>query len=401
MPLPTLGYCTNVHAGANLAETRANLQKHAIRVKELVSPDAPMGIGLWLSAASARELVQTKQVDAFAGWLRDAGLLPYTFNGFPYGDFHQEVVKHRVYQPTWWDAERLAYTLQLIDILHALLPTGEEGSISTLPIAWGQPCPDREQNQLAAAQLKQVAHYLHDLEERTGRLIYLCIEPEPGCAFSLADDAIYFFQWNLFRDDDEEIIRRHIRLCHDVCHAAVMFEEQDDVLQRYQAAGIEVGKIQISAALRMDLNALERPTATSVPLTDLAGFNEPRYLHQTSVRRLNEDGIEEDVFYEDLHLALAGETSLLQENLRQSRALGEWRVHFHVPIYQQELGRLSSTQEQITECLQAARQHSTCRHYEVETYAWTVLPKELRPAELAEGIALELKWFREQWLAHD
>jgi hypothetical protein len=372
-----------------------------MRVKELVSPNTPMGIGLWLSAVSARELVHTKQVDAFAGWLRDSGLLPYTFNGFPYGDFHQQVVKHRVYQPTWWESERLAYTLQLIDILHALLPAGEEGSISTLPIAWGQPCPDREQNLLAAAQLKQVAHYLHDLEERTGRLIYICIEPEPGCVFSLADDAIHFFQWNLFRGEDEEIIRRHIRLCHDVCHAAVMFEEQDDVLRRYQAAGIEIGKIQISAALRMDLNALERPTSSSVPMTDLSNFNEPRYLHQTSVRRLNEDGIEEDVFYEDLHLALAGETSLLQENLRQGRALGEWRVHFHVPIYQQELGRLSSTQEQITECLDAARKYSTCRHYEVETYAWTVLPKELRPAELADGIALELKWFRDQWLAHD
>ncbi|WP_254510935.1 metabolite traffic protein EboE [Anatilimnocola floriformis] len=397
-PLPTLGYCTNVHAGANLDETRANLQKHALRVKQLYSPDAPMGIGLWLSAASARELVQTKQVDAFAGWLRDQGLLPYTFNGFPYGDFHQQVVKHRVYHPTWWDADRLAYTLQLIDILHALLPAGEEGSISTLPIGWGQPCPDREQNQLAAAQLKQVAHYLHDLEQRTGRLIYICIEPEPGCVFSLADDAIHFFQWNLFRGEDEEIVRRHIRLCHDVCHAAVMFEDQDDVLRRYQDAGIEVGKIQVSAALRMDLNALERPTAASIPLNDLSSFNEPRYLHQTSVRRVNEEGIDEDVFYEDLHLALAGESQLLQENLRQGRSLGEWRIHFHVPIYQQELGRLSSTQEQIGQCLQAAWEYSNCRHYEVETYAWTVLPKELRPAELADGIATELKWFKELWL---
>src|SRR5262245_13729652 len=99
-PLPTLGYCTNVHAGSNLAETRTNLQKHALRVKELYSPTAPMGIGLWLSAASARELVQTKQVEAFAGWLGEQGLLPYTFNGFPYGDFHQQVVKHRVYEPT-------------------------------------------------------------------------------------------------------------------------------------------------------------------------------------------------------------------------------------------------------------------------------------------------------------
>jgi hypothetical protein len=399
LPLPTLGYCTNVHAGSNLAETRANLQKHAVRVKQLYSPDAPMGIGLWLSAASARELVNTKQVASFAAWLRDQGLLPYTFNGFPYGDFHQEVVKHRVYEPTWWEPERLAYTLQLIDILDALLPAGEEGSISTLPIAWGLPCPDREQREQAAAQLKQVAHYLHGLQERTGRLIYVCIEPEPGCVFSLADDAIHFFEWQLFRGEDDEIVRRHIRLCHDVCHAAVMFEDQTDVLQRYQAAGIEVGKIQISAAARMNLDALERPTAATVHehLAELAGFNEPRYLHQTSVRRINEDGFEEDIFYEDLHLALAAERDLIAANVAAGRPAGDWRIHFHVPIYQQELGRLTSTQEQIGKCLAAARQFSNCQHYEVETYAWTVLPKELRPAELAEGIAAELKWFRQLW----
>ena len=31
---------------------------------------------------------------------------------------------------------------------------------------------------------------------------------------------------------------------------------------------------------------------------------------------------------------------------------------------------------------------------EVETYAWTVLPPELQPADLALGIAEELRWFR-------
>jgi hypothetical protein len=178
-----------------------------------------------------------------------------------------------------------------------------------------------------------------------------------------------------------------------------MFEDQADVLQRYQAAGIEVGKIQVSAALRMNLNALERPTGATVQehLAELASFNEPRYLHQTSVLRHSEDGYEEELFYEDLHLALAAEPKLAAANLQAGRPLGEWRIHFHVPIYQQELGHLSSTQEQIGQCLAAAREFSTCKHYEVETYAWTVLPKELRPPELATGIAEELKWFRDLW----
>ena len=103
----SFGYCTNVHAGRTLAETRANLERHALAVKQRFSPDRPMGIGLWLSAKAAAELIAARQEPEFRDWLAERGLVPYTLNGFPYGDFHQEVVKHRVYEPTWWQAERL------------------------------------------------------------------------------------------------------------------------------------------------------------------------------------------------------------------------------------------------------------------------------------------------------
>jgi hypothetical protein len=33
-----------------------------------------------------------------------------------------------------------------------------------------------------------------------------------------------------------------------------------------------------------------------------------------------------------------------------------------------------------------------CKHFEVETYAWNVLPEELRVDDLAEGIAKEMQW---------
>ena len=93
------------------------------------------------------------------------------------------------------------------------------------------------------------AQWMHQLEQETGRLIYLCLEPEPGCVLSFTDDAVHFFQWQLFGHEDEQTVRRHIRVCHDICHAAVMFEDQDQVLGKYAAAGIQVGKIQVSAAL--------------------------------------------------------------------------------------------------------------------------------------------------------
>jgi hypothetical protein len=379
--LYTTGYCTNVHAGPTLEATKANLERYALAVKRLYSPDRPMGVGLWLAASAAAELVATGQVQAFGQWLAQRGLVPYTLNGFPYGDFHQPIVKHRVYEPTWWQPERLAYTLQLVEILHGILPPGLEGSISTLPISWGAPCPDRAEMDLAGEQFREAAAHMHRLEEETGRLIYLCLEPEPGCALSFADDAVHFFQWQLLDREDDEIVQRHLRICHDVCHAAVMFEDQAEVLLKYRDAGIKLGKIQVSAALRMDLNYFEPPAdeQRAGAIAQLASFREDRYLHQTVVRR----GID-DVFYQDLPAALEAESD---------NPTGEWRVHFHVPIYLNEFGYLRSTQEQIGQCLTAVRKFSSCKHYEVETYAWGVLPPDLAQPDLAAGIAEELRWF--------
>jgi len=379
----SVGYCTNVHAGATLDQMRANLERHALAVKERYSAEQPMGVGLWLSAKAVEELLLHHGEREFGEWLAERGLVPYTMNGFPFGDFHQQVVKHRVYEPTWWEPQRLHYTMQLAQTLDAILPLGMEGSISTLPIAWGTPCPDRGRLEQAASQLRQAARWLAQLEAESGRLIYVCLEPEPGAVFSFADDAIHFFQWQLFGHEDEAIIRRHIRICHDICHAAVMFEDQEEVLRKYAAAGMQVGKVQVSAALRMDLDLFEPPAAEArkAAIKQLSQFAEDRYLHQTVVRRGGDD-----MFYEDLRPALEAEAA---------DPRGEWRVHFHVPIYLKEFGRLRATQEQIEQCLTAARKHTGCQHYEVETYAWDVLPAEFKQPDLAAGIAEELRWFEE------
>ena len=83
--LPT--YCTNVHAGRDLAETEANLDRFAPRIRELVAgdehPEGPLGLGLWLSASAARELRASGEATDFRDRLLDRGLRIVTFNGFP------------------------------------------------------------------------------------------------------------------------------------------------------------------------------------------------------------------------------------------------------------------------------------------------------------------------------
>jgi hypothetical protein len=376
---PQIGYCTNVHAGATWPAARANLERHALAVKAAVRPHTTMGVGLWLAAEAARELRASGVAEAKA-WLDDVGLLPFTFNGFPYGDFHQPVVKHRVYHPTWWEDARRDYTLDLIEIQHALLPPGMEGSISTLPIAWGEPRPSEEQLQGAARRLCEVADRLARLEADEGRVISICLEPEPGCLLQRSDDVVWFFEQYLFRKRNESAVRRHLRVCHDVCHAAVMFEHQPEVFHRYIDAGIAIGKVQVSAAIHVPLNRIGNEERRQA-FEQLREFAEDRYLHQTVV---HSDG--GDQFYEDLPQALAAHPD-------PPAADKAWRIHYHVPIYLKHFGALKTTQGDIVQCLAAVRDLSRVGHFEVETYAWSVLPEELKQPNLADGIAEEMRWF--------
>jgi len=376
-----IGYCTNVHAGADLEETRHNLQEHAVAVKEKFLPNSEMGIGRWLSANSAEQLLAVDRIHEFADWLGDRGLLPFTLNGFPYGNFHQAVVKHRVYEPTWYEPARLKYTLDLIEILDQILPPGHEGSISTLPICWGSPGPSDQQLRTATEQLRQVADQLAELENTSGRLIYVCIEPEPGCFLQRSQDIVSLFNDHLLPGGSEERIRRHIRVCHDVCHAAVMFEQQDDVLARFRAEGILVGKVQVSSAVYVDFAAIE-PGVRGRAIEQLSDFAEDRYLHQTTVHKTGG----EEVFFEDLPSALS--------SVEDPKTLtDQWCIHFHVPVYLERFDHLRTSQPQIKECLKAIRHHPELSHFEVETYAWSVLPGELKQPSLARGIANELEWF--------
>jgi sugar phosphate isomerase/epimerase len=374
-----LAYCTNVHAGADLEQTRANVERYAPAVRRLFSPDRVMGLGLWLSASSARQLLAEDHIAEWRDWLARLGLVPFTFNGFPYGDFHQRVVKHRVYHPTWFHPDRLRYTLDLIEIQHGLLPAGVTGSISTLPIAWGEPSLSESEWQSAASALVQAAHRLARLEAETGRMIRLCLESEPGCVLQRSGDLVRFFERFLLRGDEEKVVCRHLGICHDICHQAIMFEDQAEVLGAYRNAGIAIGKVQVSSAVRLPLDRLAVGEHAAA-VAQLAEFVEERYLHQTVIR-MGKDPI----FFEDLPLALA----------RGERA-GDWRVHFHVPIYLERFGRLETTQFAIRECLRAVSQTSDCRHFEVETYAWGVLPAELQQPDLPAGIAAEMRWLAEE-----
>ncbi|MDZ4830894.1 MAG: metabolite traffic protein EboE [Phycisphaerae bacterium] len=361
-----IAYCTNVHAGADLATTIANLETHAARVRELVAPRATLGIGLWLSDAAAAELSVRDDVRRLRDRLDALGLAVVTMNGFPFGDFHGACVKHAVYEPHWAQRSRLVYTLRLAEILSDLVPPGTaHASISTLPIGWrstfsADSCGGSVG--LAISHLEGAAHGLARIEAERGVRITVDVEPEPGCLLDRSQHVVDLFEQSLHSD----VARRYLGVCHDICHAAVMFESQAEALAIYHRAGIRVNKVQVSSAIECD--------GSDAAVQALSKFAEPRYLHQTCVS--DERG---DVrFFEDLPDAIA------------ARPRGTWRTHFHVPIHLLTLDSLGTTQREIRACL-AALGHERPT-LEIETYAWTVLPESLRPARLADGIADEFRW---------
>jgi sugar phosphate isomerase/epimerase len=386
-----LTYCTNVHPGETWAETLASLKRYLPAVKQRVSPDQPFGVGLRLSADAAETLGAPDQLEAFKGFLAEAGLYVFTINGFPFGRFHGTRVKEAVYLPDWQDEARRRYSDRLADILVALLPGGREidGSISTVPGAFKPRVKDQQDIDAMVRNLIGHALHLAGLEERAGRTLRLALEPEPCCFLETIEEAVDFFENQLFSKQaralvaqatgraggSEDLLRRHLGICFDVCHAAVEYEG-DDVLDRLIAAGITVPKIQVSAALR--LAKVDGATADL-----LRPFDDGVYFHQVVER--NASGLTR---YVDLDKAFA--------SLDGAGGEREWRVHFHVPVFREALGGFATTQDYLKAILARQRASPVAPHLEVETYTWGVLPEADRHGDLAHNIAREIEWTKQE-----
>lgn len=388
---PHLTYCTNIHAGETWGEIEASIFKHVPEVKTRVSPDAPMGVGLRLSGAAAAELADPTPLAAFSDFLAANELYVFTINAFPYGAFHGSAVKEKVYEPDWREDERLAFTNRCANVLAALLPEGQRGSVSTVPGAFKTKVTSPADVTRMAAQMINHAAYLHEIAERTGKTIVLALEPEPCCFLETTDEAIGFFENELFSlkavalmtrlsglsaDEAAAALRLHLGICFDVCHAAVQFEDIGASLDRVERAGITVAKLQLSSALNVS-----HVNGSTERL--LAPFDDGIYLHQTVER--SACGLTRHV---DLDRAFA--------SLRRGESGDEWRVHCHVPVFLEDFEGLGSTQGALKEALALCREREVSPHLEIETYTWSVLPPALRDGDLSADIAREVQWVRSQ-----
>src|SRR5690606_33820042 len=99
----------------------------------------------------------------------------------------------------------------------------------------------------------------------SGKYLHLDIEPEPDGLIENTKEFIYFYlnyllpigvdilgpRLNLEASEIEKVIKRHITICYDVCHFSLAYETPEFTFKALEKEGIVVGKIQVSAALKI------------------------------------------------------------------------------------------------------------------------------------------------------
>ncbi|UNY98660.1 metabolite traffic protein EboE [Zhouia spongiae] len=388
-----LSYSTNIHPGDGWEDTFRNLNEYIPSIKSKVSEDKPFGIGLSLTNRASIELNKNYNLIFFKEWLAANNLYVHTINGYVYGMEGYSMIKDFVHLPDWTTQERFKYTKRLVSQLALLLPEGVNGSISTSPLSykhWHTTETLLENSyETSAKNLAKIILELYKVETKTGKYIHLDLEPEPDTLLENSNEVIHFFRGYLApigiryltkklkvnEEIAEYMVYHYINICYDVCHFSLEYEEPDLTFKRFEQTGIKIGKVQLSSALKVIFQEKEN----DLIIKDLYALKDSAFLHQVRERVGNEV-----VKYSDFQVIL-----------RKKEMVNEIRAQFHVPVFIDKFGALSSTQDQLIKVIDCLKNRYITDHIEVETYAWEVLPDNLRK-DLRGSIVRELSWVQER-----
>jgi hypothetical protein len=388
-----LTYSTLVHPGDTWEEMWHSLVTYLPRVKERVAPNEKFGVSLRISAASAQTLTDSPGERAKLKAFFDANdMYLYTVNAFPYGPFKNQVIKEEVYEPDWRSEARTRYTMQVADILAEVAPAFVDPSIQSPPLGFKPKVTSPAVVEAFAANVRRIAAHLHRIRERTGRKVTLALEPEPYCFLETTAETVAFFN-DILRADGSiaalgadlgigieqahDVLQRHIGTVYDICHQAVEFEDITASLQSLVDNRIPVFKLQEAAAVRI-------PEVTPAAVDALREYADSVYLTQTIEKR---DGML--TRYLNLEDAFAA--------YERDPGPREWRIHFHVPVFLEELGEhFKTTRFAIEEALAFHKANPLSAQLEIETYTWDVLPDHLKTGDIVDYVTMELEWVQGQ-----
>jgi len=387
-----LTYSTLVHPGDDWEQMWASLTTYVPKVKARFAHNQRFGVSLRLSASSAQTLAgSAAERDKLKKFLADNGMYLYTVNAFPYGAFKGTLVKEQVYEPDWRSEERTRYTTNVADVLADVCGAGISPSIQSAPLGFKPRVTGSDVVASYTDHVLRVAAHLVALEQRTGCTVTLALEPEPYCFLETTDEAVDYFTHHLYSGTAAETLaklahipiseahvalRRHVGVVFDICHQAVEFEDIAASLQKLVDAGIPIFKLQEAAALWM-------PEVTPAVVDTLKRYSKTIYLTQTVEKK---DGkLTRFLNLEDAFAAY-----------EKDPGPREWRTHFHVPVFLDDLGPFRTTRFAIEDALAFHKKKPLSRQLEIETYTWDMLPENLKAGDIVDYVCRELDWVRGQ-----
>ncbi len=391
-----LTYCSNIYSGDIWEDIFINLKKNIPKVSSKLSPNQAFGIGLRLSNNAAIQMLENNNIMIFQQWLNENNYYVATINGFVYGNFYTPNVKDKVYKPDWTTLERANFNFTLIEILSKLCTTGGEIGFSTSPLGYKfglRKESNRPFNDLTVDYLLLLIKKLILIEKKEDKTIHINFEPEADCLLENIEDIVNFFEkvllvnlavklaqeLNVTLPKARNYILKHLRVCYDICHQAIQFEDHIKNFETLNKLGIKIGKIQLSSAL--EINVKQNTLANLI--IDLNKFKDKVYLHQVVIKNFDSSFTK----YRDLSEAL--------ENFDDSKE-SFWRIHYHLPIFAENYNNLFTTRKEIQTVINFLKNSSITSCLEIETYTWEILPEDLK-LNITESIVREYKWVIKQF----
>jgi hypothetical protein len=387
-----LTYSTLVHQTDNWDQLWKSVHTYLPAVKARVAPGQKFGVCLRTSAPSIEMLsTDPTKVADLKQFFADQDLYLYTANAFVYGVFKKQVIKEDVYEPDWQTPERREYTKKVATLLAALAPEGINPSIQSAPLGFKPKVTGEDVVEAYTANVIDVVAHLVELKKTTGKTVTLGLEPEPRCYLETTDETIAYFTKHLFSPqtaerlakatgltdaDAAQAMRDSTGVVFDIGHQAVGYEDIPASLQKLVDAGVQIVKLQEAASMYI-------PEVTQKVVDALQSFAKTIYLSQTCQQK---DG--QMTWFLNLEDAF--------EDWYTNPGPREWRTHFHVPVFLNDLGAFGTTRFALEQALAFHKQTPLSAHLEIETYTWDVLPDHLKTGDIVEYVTREIEWVKGQ-----
>jgi hypothetical protein len=389
-----LTYSTLVHQTDNWEQLWKSVNTYLPAVKARVAPHEKFGVCLRTSAPSV-ELLSTEpgKVADLKQFFKDQDLYLYTANAFVYGVFKKQVIKEDVYEPDWATPERREYTKKVATLLAELAPEGINPSIQSAPLGFKPKVTGDDVVATYTSNVIDVVAHLVELKKKTGKTVTLGLEPEPRCYLETTDETITYFKNHLFSGptakrlaqatglneaDAAQAMRDYTGVVFDIGHQAVGYEDIPASLQKLVDNGVQIVKLQEAASMFI-------PDVSQKIVDALQPFAKTIYLSQTCQMK---DG--KMTWFLNLEDAF--------EDWYKNPGPREWRTHFHVPVFLNDLGAFGTTRFALEQALAFHKKTPLSAHLEIETYTWDVLPERLKTGDIVEYVTREIDWVKGQLL---